>query len=81
MAKRPLSPQLAFSFDEPAPAAPVAKSQRLGTGWRYPGDPDTPEGKAMPNRCQNTFPELGGLQCLLKTYGKYCDTCARQKET
>ena len=88
MAKRPQPPQLAFAFEEaspeaPIPAAPTAKPVRpqptpAGV-WRYPGDPEG-DGWDMVKRCQNTYPELGGLQCLLRTRDTYCDTCAKMEK-
>lgn len=46
--------------------------------WRYPGDP-LGTGASMVSRCQNTFPELGGLPCLMRTVDVYCETCAKLK--
>ena len=84
MPKRTPAPQLAFSFEEPSPEAapapvPLPPAGRLQPDvWRWPGDPQG-TGKDMTKRCQNTYPELGGLPCLLRTNDIYCDTCAAQR--
>ncbi len=60
---------------QPASTPRDASPRPAYVPWRYPGDPDG-TGRDMVKRCQATYPELGGVQCLLRTVGIYCETCA-----